>query len=333
MKPRYIHLLSQYNRVLDQRNRLLKDIAYQPVLQDTLDIWDARLASFAAVLIKTRASFINRLLPYAQEVYAGISRKETLDFLYISLFCDLHAAFRHRTAGACLSAGNRQEDIQAVLLHGPHRTTSRLRSAAAARAVCFPGTAAKLCALAEAAEFELIRETTGISGSAVDEVMSEVMNPAGLLLNHLRGRQVLITCCDERILTTWAGLGVRLGNGAVTSTSILKRRKMHVSSSRTGDSGAHRGIVGIFDLENTSISKITRSFSPKRTGGAGGNVLRAAQILFICTEKENRGLYHADFLSTLPSVRDLSKESPILTVSKSAYKLPPAVPAELLKIA
>ena len=56
-----------YIRVLDQRNRLLKDMAYETSLFNTLDIWDERLASFAAVVIKTRASFLERLKPFSQD--------------------------------------------------------------------------------------------------------------------------------------------------------------------------------------------------------------------------------------------------------------------------
>lgn len=44
MKPGYAGLLSVYNRSLLQRNALLKDISRYPELEDTLSVWDLRLA-------------------------------------------------------------------------------------------------------------------------------------------------------------------------------------------------------------------------------------------------------------------------------------------------
>ena len=39
----YLSDLSNYNRVLNQRNRLLKDIVFNSGLKDTLDVWDKQL--------------------------------------------------------------------------------------------------------------------------------------------------------------------------------------------------------------------------------------------------------------------------------------------------
>lgn len=38
----YLHDLKEYNKILMQRNKLLKQISFQPSLEDTLDIWDMR---------------------------------------------------------------------------------------------------------------------------------------------------------------------------------------------------------------------------------------------------------------------------------------------------
>lgn len=225
MKPRYIHILGQYNRVLDQRNRLLKDIAYQPVLIDTLDIWDARLASFAAVLIKTRASFLERLLPYAREVYAGISReKETLDFFYQSSFsCDLAADIPDIEQQVLSSLREtRPEDLRArVTGNGPHRDDIEITlNGNSARLFASQGQQRSCVLSLKLAECELIRETIGeYPVVLLDDVMSELdESRRDYLLNHLRGRQVLITCCDEKDFRTLGqGLGAHLENGAVVS--------------------------------------------------------------------------------------------------------------------
>ena len=42
----YVHSLVQYNRVLLQRNRLLKELAFKPEYETTLDIWDEQLVKY-----------------------------------------------------------------------------------------------------------------------------------------------------------------------------------------------------------------------------------------------------------------------------------------------
>lgn len=225
MKPRYIHMLNQYHRVLDQRNRLLKDIAFQHSLLDTLDIWDARLASFAAVLIKTRTTFVDRLRPFAQEVYAGISQeKEALDFHYeSSLSCDLSATIPEieKQILSCLQNG-RQEDLRAgVTRSGPHRDDMDITLSGSSARIFGSQGQQRSCVLAlKLAECEMIRETIGeYPVVLLDDVMSELdLSRRDYLLNHLRGRQVLITCCDEKDFRNLEqGLGVGIQNGTVVS--------------------------------------------------------------------------------------------------------------------
>ena len=40
----YLSNLSSYNRILNQRNKLLKDISFNPSLMSTLEVWDEQLA-------------------------------------------------------------------------------------------------------------------------------------------------------------------------------------------------------------------------------------------------------------------------------------------------
>lgn len=40
----YLYDLSNYNKILNQRNKLLKDMVYRPELSDTLPVWDMQLA-------------------------------------------------------------------------------------------------------------------------------------------------------------------------------------------------------------------------------------------------------------------------------------------------
>ena len=42
----YLNNLADYNRVVNQRNRLLKEMAFQEKLKDTLEIWDMQLVRY-----------------------------------------------------------------------------------------------------------------------------------------------------------------------------------------------------------------------------------------------------------------------------------------------
>lgn len=227
IKPRFIHLLAQYTRVLDQRNRLLKDLMYDKtgMLADTLEIWDERLASLAAVIIKTRASFLQKLLPEAQKTYAGISKgREELSFSYVStLACDWSAptAEMEKVLLDGLRAC-RNEDIKMRMTGaGPHRDDVEISLDGASARVYGSQGQQRSCVLAlKLAECELIRETMGeYPVVLLDDVMSELdVSRREYLLNHLSGRQLIMTCCDKAYFKTLGrGIGVRMKEGAAVS--------------------------------------------------------------------------------------------------------------------
>lgn len=204
IKPKYIHILSQYMRVLDQRNRLLKDAPWSPSLYETLDVWDARLANFGAVIVKTRASFLSRMTPIAREAYAGISQdRERLDMAYVStLECEAAAGLPEIEKALLDRLGaRREEDTRSRMTnYGPHRDDVE---------VTLDGKSARLygsqgqqrsCVLAlKLAECRMIYETMGeYPVVLLDDVMSELdVSRREYLLNHLKDRQVIMTCCDK----------------------------------------------------------------------------------------------------------------------------------------
>ena len=57
----YANNLVSYNKALEQRNKLLKDISFNPSLKDTLDIWDIQITKYGKEIISTRKDFIEKL--------------------------------------------------------------------------------------------------------------------------------------------------------------------------------------------------------------------------------------------------------------------------------
>lgn len=227
IKPKYIHVLNQYTRVLDQRNRLLKDIMYETSLFDTLDIWDARLAAYGAVVIKTRASFLERLAPCAQEIYGGLAGgREKFGARYApSLAVDPGASMSEIEQRALEDLrAHRGEDIRTRMTGaGPHRDDIDLTlDGQSARAFGSQGQQ-RSCVLAlKLAECELIRETLGeYPVVLLDDVMSELdAARRDYLLNHLQGRQIIMTSCDGGDFKGLSsGVSVRIEGGHAAASS------------------------------------------------------------------------------------------------------------------
>lgn len=82
----YLTTLLQYNKVVAQRNALLKYFFKERTFnQDQLDIWDEQLAQLGAVLFEKRNELIAQLQPYFEKNYATISGgKEQVAFNYQS---------------------------------------------------------------------------------------------------------------------------------------------------------------------------------------------------------------------------------------------------------
>jgi len=79
----YLLQLMNYNRVLNQRNRLLKDIAFSPGLSDTMDIWDEQLANYGTVIIEERNNFIEELNSIIFDIHKNLTGdKEKIKIVY-----------------------------------------------------------------------------------------------------------------------------------------------------------------------------------------------------------------------------------------------------------
>lgn len=79
----YMHNLGEYNKVLNQRNKLLKELPFRSDLIDTLDIWDMQLAMFGSKVIQERRIFIERLNGIIRDIHSRLSgNKEELVISY-----------------------------------------------------------------------------------------------------------------------------------------------------------------------------------------------------------------------------------------------------------
>ena len=81
--PIYYDLLVKYNRVLQQRNSLLKDIREHGGCEALLQPWNEEFIYLAAAITKKRLAALARLQEIAGEIYSSItSNKEALEVRY-----------------------------------------------------------------------------------------------------------------------------------------------------------------------------------------------------------------------------------------------------------
>ncbi len=80
---RYFYQLSRYEKILANRNKLLKLSQTIEAVKETIDIWDRALITTAKFIAFERAKFIEQILPYSQKAHSYISGgKENLQLSY-----------------------------------------------------------------------------------------------------------------------------------------------------------------------------------------------------------------------------------------------------------
>ena len=187
----YLHDLNHYNRIVDQRNKLLKDVWQFPQLADTLDVWDDQLASYGSRIIERRREFIGDLAGIVSEIHEKLSGGRERLVISYEPNCeaqDLLARIRE----------SRDKDIRLRMTSaGPHRDDfSFVGNDIDLRKFGSQGQQ-RTCALPlKLSEIELV---TGLIGEKpvlmLDDVLSELdSRRQNYLMNTIGGIQTMITC-------------------------------------------------------------------------------------------------------------------------------------------
>lgn len=80
---RYFYQLSRYEKILANRNKLLKNSQTLEAVKETIDIWDRALVTSAKFIAFERNKFIEQIMPYSQKAHSYISGgKENLTLKY-----------------------------------------------------------------------------------------------------------------------------------------------------------------------------------------------------------------------------------------------------------
>ncbi len=216
--PAYYTALLRYNKILDQRNTLLKNSDISMVL-DTLPIWDEQLCKYAAVIIKKRREFLEKLAPYAKEFHAYLTNNaEELvikpDKNYQGEEAEIAESLQKRLAG------NYQKDLKlGFTTVGPHRDDlDVIISGIDAKAYASQGQMRTAALALKLSEVQIFKEISGEYPVLVlDDVMSELdLMRRKKLLQSIKDVQTILTCTHaERVLYGAECNKIHIANGKI----------------------------------------------------------------------------------------------------------------------
>lgn len=205
IRPDYHHYLHQYEKVLYQRNSLLKELYRQPYLKDTIEVWDLQLAKLGTIVSLLRQDYTDKVAKFSHHIYQGISsQKENLQVEYQSTVFD-KLEDREYTQDKVKHylkqlENNLEQDIkQGFTGIGAHRDEVELLiNNVSVKNYGSQGQQRSSILALKLAEAKLLKSITGNNPVILlDDVMSELdVSRQDYILNHVKGHQVFITCCD-----------------------------------------------------------------------------------------------------------------------------------------
>ena len=85
LRPNYMHILSLYNKTLEQRNNYLKQIKTEKKDENLLEIWDEKLIDYGIKIYEYRKEFLEKIKNKIKNIHQGITNgKEEIEIEYIS---------------------------------------------------------------------------------------------------------------------------------------------------------------------------------------------------------------------------------------------------------
>ena len=85
LRPNYMHVLTLYNKTLEQRNNYLKQIKLENKNSDLLDIWDEKLIEYGIKIYEYRKEFIEKIQNKIKNIHKEITQdKEEIEIEYFS---------------------------------------------------------------------------------------------------------------------------------------------------------------------------------------------------------------------------------------------------------
>lgn len=190
--PSYVILLKEYTRALTQRNAILKEMDGRLRDNEMLDIFEAELADKGEKIAKYRENYCKTLTVSASAIYNELSSmREELEAVYLPSIEEDFSESLYKSRKTDIFSG-----ITSV---GPHRDDLDFKiNGISARTFGSQGQQRSIGVALKLAEAKNLKDITGEEPVVIlDDVMSELdKSRQGFILNHIKGKQVFITCPD-----------------------------------------------------------------------------------------------------------------------------------------
>ena len=187
----YVSALTSYNKVLEQRGKLLKTLSTDRRDMETLDVWDEQLVRYGSMIIRIRESFVQMLNEIIRPIHEKLSGgREHLNVRYEkNVEADAYAS--------ALEDGRQRDLYLCSTMTGPHRDDLVfLSDEVDLRHYGSQGQQRSAALSLKLAEIELVKKKAGDSPVLLlDDVLSEL--DAGrqqALLESIGDIQTFITC-------------------------------------------------------------------------------------------------------------------------------------------
>ncbi len=222
LRPNYEAALAEYNRILDQKSRILKDHFENPAVLEILPEYNTRLCQVGALLISYRARFYEALGKSAGKFHSQFSggvENFSLEYKTVSTVDDPFAPVSTLTENLLehLERHYRAELESGMCLTGPHKDDFTVSlSGIDLKAYGSQGQTRTAAISLKLAQRELMgREWGEEPVLLLDDVLSE-LDPGrqDFVLNQIVSGQVFITCCEPGRFTK-LGKTIEIKQGTV----------------------------------------------------------------------------------------------------------------------
>lgn len=187
----YLYDLNQYNKIIAQRNKLLKDMYNNQDLKNMLGIWDMQIITYGQKIIKRRRLFVDQLNEIIDDIHYKLSGgKERIKVEYAPYVSEDNFEEMLKKA--------REKDIKLKSTSvGPHKDDFIfIVNGIDIRTYGSQGQQRTAALSLKLSEIELVKKITGDNPVLLlDDVLSELdSNRQNHLLNNIGDIQTIITC-------------------------------------------------------------------------------------------------------------------------------------------
>lgn len=211
LNKKYYYTLVQYNKILNERNIVLKN---RKLAEDVLEIYDEQLAEYGEYIILKRLEYLDKLNYFGEKIHKDITlQKEEIKFEYQSSIKDLDNI---KDDFLNLLKRNRRRDIEkGITTIGPHRDDfSVFINNIDTKSYGSQGQQRTAVLTMKFASLRIIKETTEeYPILLLDDVLSELdYNRKRYILSSVGEIQTIITCTGHDDIKEYVNSNAKMFN-------------------------------------------------------------------------------------------------------------------------